>query len=548
MSQLLSYVISVSLLITMTGQPSRGEEPRDPSRPADPLPSGAVSRFGASRFLNFGRVFSVAFSPDGKTLAAGSWDGTVRLWEVGNGKELHRFDKQQAPVRSVAFSPDGKALACGGEGSKIILWDVATAKEQRRLAGHRGPITFVMFSPDGKLLASKGYDQTLRLWDVASGGEARRLGAQERRSQGHDSDCPVVFSLDGKTAASATIAEGAYGKFSLDSQRAFRLWDVATGTEVRSFKGNRSSYGPAAFSPDSKILAVASAGPDGRNQRIYLWDVDSGKELRPIDPTRAEGLDPVSFLAFSPDGKTLASSGGGPIQIWEVAARREICHFQAPDAGLASLAFSPDGRLLATGSTDITVLLWDATGRLQAGKLHPARLSPQELQSLWSDLASEDVPKGRRALWAMVAADGQGVVFLRERLQPVFSSASADSIARLVVDLDSTRLSVRGKAVAQLTELAELAEPALLDAQKKQPSLELRQRIEQLLKAVLDQRTRPSGDRLRFVRAVEILEQIDTPEARQLLEVLARGATGALLTRETKAALARLDKKGVAHP
>src|SRR5712692_3228085 len=183
MSQLRSYVLSVSVLTVMIGQSLRGEEPRSPAGLTDPLPSGAVARFGTSRFLNFGRVFSVAFSPDGKTLAAGSWDGAVRLWEVASGKELRQFDKQQAPVRSVAFSPDGKMLACGGEGSAIVLWDPATAKELRRLVGHRGPITFVLFSPDGKLLASKGYDQTLRLWDVAAGREVRRLGDQERASQ-----------------------------------------------------------------------------------------------------------------------------------------------------------------------------------------------------------------------------------------------------------------------------------------------------------------------------------------------------------------------------
>src|SRR5205823_1573620 len=150
MSQLLRYVFAVTVLF---GPSLRAEEPRNPAGRTDPLPSGAVSRFGTSRFLNFGRVFSVAFSPDGKTLAAGSWDGTVRLWEVASGKELGQFEKQKAPVRSVAFSPDGKLLACGGEGAEVVLWDPATAKELRRLVGHKGPITFITFSPDGKLLA-----------------------------------------------------------------------------------------------------------------------------------------------------------------------------------------------------------------------------------------------------------------------------------------------------------------------------------------------------------------------------------------------------------
>src|SRR5438874_13701151 len=120
MSQLLSYVLSMGILTVLVGPSLRGEEPRRAAGGSEPLPSGAVSRFGTSRFLNYGRVFSVAFSPDGKILAAGSWDGAVRLWEVSTGKELHRFGEQQAPVRSVALSPDGKMVASGGKGSEIV--------------------------------------------------------------------------------------------------------------------------------------------------------------------------------------------------------------------------------------------------------------------------------------------------------------------------------------------------------------------------------------------------------------------------------------------
>jgi WD40 repeat protein len=544
MSQLLSSILSVSVLTILTGQSLRAEEPRNPTARTDALPAGAVNRFGTSRFLNYGRVFSVAFSFDGRTLAAGSWDGTVRLWEVSGGKELRQFDKQQAPVRSVAFSPDGKMLACGGEGSKIVLWDAATGKELRRLAGHHGPITFVMFSPDGKLLASKGYDQTLRLWNVADGREVRRLGHQEGASQVNEPDCPVVFSLDGKTVASATLTPvGDY-----HYQRSFRSWDVATGTETQSFKENHSSLGVAAFSPDGKLVAVVLSETGRLRQRICLWDVDNGKELRPIEPTQAESLEPVSFLAFSPDGKTLASSGGGSVQLWEVATRREACRFQAHDTAQSSLTFSPDGRLLASGSTDITVLLWDVTGRMQRGRLRPAELSPHEFQSLWADLESPDAAKARRARWAMVAAGGPSVGFLRERLHPAVSPANAETIARLVVELDSAQFPVRTKAVAQLVQLAELAEPALREAQQHHPSLELRQRIEQLLSTVADQRSRPTGERLRNFRAIEILEQIGTPEARQLLATLSQGASGALLTQEAKAALLRLSRQAIVQP
>jgi WD40 repeat protein len=501
-----------------------------------------VSRFGTSRFLNYGRVFSVTFSPDGKNLAARSWDGVVRLWEASTGKELRQFGSQQALVCSVAFSPDGKMLACGGDNSEIVFWDPATGKELRRLAGHRGPVMFITFSPDGKLLATKGDDWTLRLWDVASGRELRRLGKEDPASEVNDG-CPVVFSPDSRMAASATLA--IRGRFGDDNERTFRVWDVATGTEIRSFKGKKTSFGPAAFSPDGKILAVGATWPGPREGvDIYLWDVVRGIELRPIEHTRSEGVEAITSLAFSPDGKTLASSGVGPfIQLWEVATRREIGRFQTPDAGRTPLAFSPDGRLLASGSTDITLLLWDVTGRMQDGKLRPAKFSPQELQSLWVDLGSADPPKARRALWAFVAANGPSLAFLREHLHPAAASASAEVITQMVADLDSAEFAVRTKAMAQLVELEVLAEPALLDSLKKQPSLELRQRIERLLNKLVNQRYNLSGDRLRSFRAVEILEQLGTLDARELLETLSRGAPGALLTQEAKASLVRLSRQ-----
>jgi WD40 repeat protein len=557
MSHMLNNVLWVSVLTAVMGPSLRGEEPRGSAGLADPLPAGAVSRFGTARFLNYGRVFSVAFTPDGKTLAAGSWDGEVQLWEVASGKEFRHFAQQQTPVRSVAFSSAGTIMACGGKSSDIVLRDAATAKELRRLTGHKGPISFITFSPDGKVLVSKGYDQTLRLWDVASGRELRRLGHKGRASEVNEPDSPVVFSPDGKTAASATLDAGSF-RGDLNFKRTFRLWDVATGAEIRSFKGNATSLGHVAFSPDGKLLAVGATWPALRQGTyIYMWDMDSGTELRPIEwehvstvhheQIPAESPESVSFLTFSPDGKTLASSGGGPfIQLWEVATRRETCRFQTPETGLKSLAFSPDGRLLASGSTDITVFLWDVTARMQGGKLRPAELSPQEFQSLWANLGSEEVPKARRALWSLVAAGDLGVQFLRKHLHPAVSPAGADSIARLVGDLDSAQFPVRTRAMAQLTELGELAEPALHDALKKHPPLELRQRVEQLRNKVVDQRSRPTGDSLRFFRAVEILEQIATPEARQLLETLSRGAPGSLLTREAKASLARLSRRSAA--
>jgi WD40 domain-containing protein len=530
MSDLLRRVLWLSISIFTIGETLHGKMPESPAGQIEKLPTGAVARFGESRFLNVGRVFSIEFSGDGKTLVAGSWDGTVRLYAVATGKELRQFENQLAPIRSVAISPDGKVVACGSESSNIVLWDAATGKHLRRLAGHKGPITFVAISPNGKLLVSKSYDQTLRLWDLASGNELRRLAGTA-----NEPEFRAVFSIDSKMVASTCRTEDLSAGNYL--QRTFRIWDVATGQEIKSFKGNRASLGVAAFSPDCKLLAIATGGTGEPRQRICLWEVASGRELLPIEQIENES---VSFLAFSPDSRVLASSGGGPIQLWDVATRRQACRFEAQAPGRTSLAFSPDGRLLASGSTDTTFLVWDVTGRMESGKLRPAELTPEEMQTLWADLGNDDVPKSWQAMWAMVAAGAPSVRFMRENLHLAVSPASPEGIGRLVIELDSEQSSARKNAMAQLVQLAEFAEPNLLDAQKNHPSLELSQRIEEVLNKVVDQKFRLSGERLRMFRAIASLEHIHTPESRQLLETLARGAPGALLTREAQASIARL--------
>jgi WD40 repeat protein len=541
MSRLLGPALAGVVLVVASQQSLR---PAEPAAPTTTLPASAVCRFGSARFLNFGRVFVVAFSPDGGTLASGSWDGTVRLWEVATGKELHLFQEPKAPVRALAFAPDGKVLAYSSDGSGIVLRETATGKALRHMKAHRAPITFVAFSPDGNLLASKSWDQTFRLWNVADGSELRRLGSQDSPNQINDSSCPIVFSIDGKTVLSATLTELGFGRM----PRTIRVWEVATGAELRSFKEGNSWSESLAFSPDGKLLAVATRPPPELIHSITLWDVDSGKSLRPIESDQLDHPESLSFLALSPDGRTLASRSGGSIQLWEVATRRQVCRLATPDTGPARLAWSPKGRLLASGSTDITALLWDVTGRRQNGRLESTTLSPEKFRALWDDLGGQDASTAWRALWTLVAAEDASVAFLRTSLHPAVNAASTEAITGLVADLDSRQYAVRTKAQSELAKLAELAEPALQEAEKHQPSLEQRQRIEGLLKLIVDLRSRPTGDRLRALRAVQVLEQIATPQARQLLQVLARGAVGAMTTREALAALTRFERKISANP
>jgi predicted amidohydrolase len=196
------------------------------------------------------RVYSVAFSPDGRILASGSWDKTIKLWDVATGKELRTLKGHTDYVFSVAFSPDGRILASGSGDETIKLWEVATGKELRTLKGHTNWVLSVAFSPDGKILASGSWDDTIKLWDVATGRELRTLS-------GHTDDVEsVAFSPDGRT-----LASGSYDK-------TIKLWDVATGKELRTLSGHTGSVKSVAFSPDGRILASGSG--DGT---VLLWDL-----------------------------------------------------------------------------------------------------------------------------------------------------------------------------------------------------------------------------------------------------------------------------------
>src|SRR6266542_2655522 len=150
--------------------------------------------------FNSGIVYSVAFSPDGKTLASGSGDNTIRLWDVGAGRLIRSLAGHGGAVRSVAFSPDGKMIASASEDKTIKLWQVSTGKYIRLFNGHTGSVYSVAFSPDGKMIASGSHEQVVKLWDVGTGNLIRSF--MGHRNTIHS----VAFSPDGKTLASGSSA------------------------------------------------------------------------------------------------------------------------------------------------------------------------------------------------------------------------------------------------------------------------------------------------------------------------------------------------------
>ena len=360
----------------------RGTDPVADRAPAqDKLPVEVVPQIGHT-----GAVHSVAFSPDGRLALSGSLDNSLKLWEVATGRELRSFNGHTNYVNSVAFSPDGRFALSGSEDTTLKLWDVATGKELRTFNGHTSYIHSVAFSPDGRLALSGGLDGMLKWWDVATGNELSSFTLGTIQS--------VAFSPDGRFALSGGFHGGLIlwdaatrsalyaftghsydvssvafspdsrfalsGSGNLEQNPELKLWELATGKELRSF-GNPGSTRSLAFSPDGRLAVSGGSG------KLKLWDVATGNELRSFI---ADVLD-VTSVAFSPDGRFVLSGGytgrmwGGSTKLWEVATGKEVRSFSGRKAGITSIASSPDGRFILSGSEDSTLKLWEvATGKM----------------------------------------------------------------------------------------------------------------------------------------------------------------------------------------
>ena len=278
-----------------------------------------------------GWVVSLAFSPDGTILASGSWDRTLKLWDVATLTNIATL-KGRRGINSVAFSPDGTILASGAD-DKVELWDVATRQSIDTLEEQRR-VSAVAFSPDGAILASGSWDGTLKLWDVATRQNIDTL-------EGHTAISAVAFSPDG------TLASGGS-----DGDRTLKLWDVATLTNIITLGGQGSAVSAVAFSPDGTTLAFGG-GFSWIN--IELFDVATLTNIATLEGHTSN----VLSIAYSPDGATLASgSYDSTVRLWDVATRRNIATFSGTGE-ILSVAFSPDGTILASGADDGTVNLWD---------------------------------------------------------------------------------------------------------------------------------------------------------------------------------------------
>ncbi|MBN2477124.1 MAG: WD40 repeat domain-containing protein [Pirellulales bacterium] len=228
-------------------------------------------------------VRSVAFSSDGRFVASGSRDETIKLWNARTNRAMATLDGQSGTIWSVTFSPDGSTLASGGLDNSVRLWNVAEPRLRATLKGHEGPVHGVAFSPDGTTLASAGsFDRTVRLWNAATGVPEAVL-----REHGDAVLC-VAFSPDGRMLASA-----GYGG-------TIRLWGLATSRPVliRSFQGHQDTIRCVAFAPNGTMLATG-----GDDNALRLWEIDGGRLVAVL----ADHAGAVTSVSFSPDGRAIAT-------------------------------------------------------------------------------------------------------------------------------------------------------------------------------------------------------------------------------------------------
>lgn len=297
-------------------------------------------------------IWSVVFSPDGKSLVTGSADQSARVWDLATHQQRLLLDHTSI-IRVVAFSHDGKLIATTGEDGATRLWDAQSGKLLQEFIGHTGTIFAVAFTPDDQTLLTAGIDKTARLWNVKTGKELGQF-------QGHT----------GKLRAAALSSDGNRMATASEDKTAI-VWDMATFQPIYHLTGHKKDVRAVNFSPDGRFVVTG-----GDDFAVILWDAKTGQEIRHFanDDERR-----IWTAVFSPDSQFVLTTGDdGTASLWEVATGERKRRFVGHSKGkiVTSAAFSPDGTMIVTTGGDFTVRFWDWQSGKQLSQLESPPASP----------------------------------------------------------------------------------------------------------------------------------------------------------------------------
>lgn len=334
------WMLGVALLGSLATIPFTTAED---AKPASNKPQELKSTSHLDGLSNW--ATSVAFSPDGKTLAVGTHD-SVQLWNIGEKKATGVWKTGSGYVKSLVFLLDGKKLVIGGYQSASV-WDVASGMKERDLPKHRGFVTSLAVSPDGKLLATGCDDEAARIIRIEDGALLKTF--EHDRDPVHG----VAFSADGKLLATAAGDETRVTRPGIA-----KLWDIESGKLIRDFEGMTKFATSVAFAEKGTRLIVGSA-----DEKAYVFETESGKPLGFFGGHSR----PVTSIAMSPNGQIAITGSGGrakgknELKLWRIADGEVLATAEEHEAKIAALALSPDGKTVATASYDNSVRFWDVS-------------------------------------------------------------------------------------------------------------------------------------------------------------------------------------------